>query len=716
MRALSLTFHVLRFTCYTPLVMNEQDLVSQRTTIFLSGPAGTGKTTLAVRRLRALLDEGIPGDSIVVLAPQRSLLRPYQAEMERADLAPGTRPWMLTLGRLARQMVDLFWPAVSRAAGFAHPNEPPVFLTLETAQYYMARIVGPLMTEAGYLEGIHLQRPRLYSQILDNLNKAALVGFPYTEIGDRLKEAWGGEARRAIVFTQAQDAAIRFRQYCMQNNLLDFSLQVEVLTRHLLTADWFRDYLFGQYRHLMADNIEEEPPVTHDLLRDWLPRCDSALVVHDRDAGYRSFLGADPEDALALRDVCREYVELTQSHVTPPVLDALSEAMTRIIRRESPIRNLKSKIRNGLGYGGGKFHPQMLDWITDEIVRLTSEEGIALREIVVLAPFLSDSLRFALADRLSRRGIPTRSLRPSRALNDEPAARCLLTWAALAHPDWDIIPAPPDMAHALALSIDGLDEARAHLLVQRAYAAPQLRPFEGLKADLQDRIGFDVGQRYDRLHEWLENYRTGHTSPLDHFLSRLFGEVVSQLGFGFHRDLDAGRVAAGLIASARKFRQVVTKDEGGGMKDEKVGQAYIEMVQSGVIAATPDLSSFDLHPSSLQDAVLLSPAYTFLLNNQPVDVQFWINAGSPGWWERLYQPLTHPYVLTRRWERDRKWTDEDEQATRQLLLSRLTQGLIRRCRRKIYLAFSTLNEQGFEERGPLLMMAQQILRYQPSGE
>ena len=234
---------------------------------------------------------------------------------------------------------------------------------------------------------------------------------------------------------------------------------------------------------------------------------------------------------------------------------------------------------------------------------------------------------------------------------------------------------------------------------------PALRPFDGLNADLQDRIGFDVGQRYDRLRQWLEDYRAAHTSPLDHFLSRLFGEVLSQPGFGFHRNLDAGRVAAGLIASAKKFRQVVGKDEGGRLTDE-IGKAYVEMVQSGVIAAQQYVQEDG-------DAVLLSPAYTFLLNNRPVDVQFWINAGSPGWWERLYQPLTHPYVLTRQWEAGRKWTDEDEQAARQLTLSRLTQGLIRRCRKKIYLAFSTLNEQGFEERGPLLMMAQQILRHLP---
>jgi len=42
-----------------------------------------------------------------------------------------------------------------------------------------------------------------------------------------------------------------------------------------------------------------------------------------------------------------------------------------------------SHIRNALCFGGGKFHPQMLDWVADEIVRLTCEEGFAPGEIVV---------------------------------------------------------------------------------------------------------------------------------------------------------------------------------------------------------------------------------------------------------------------------------------------------------------------------------------------
>jgi len=199
---------------------------------------------------------------------------------------------------------------------------------------------------------------------------------------------------------------------------------------------------------------------------------------------------------------------------------------------------------------------------------------------------------------------------------------------------------------------------------------------------------------------------------LDHFLSRLFGEVLSQEGYGFHRDYDAGRVAANLIESVRKFRWVAGGSLGDGGEetgDKPLGQEYLEMVQDGVIAAQYILS-WQLPP---EDAVLLAPAYTFLMSNRPVDVQFWLNVGGRGWWERLYQPLTHPYVLSRHWDRDTIWTDTDEVETRQDALYRLTLGLIRRCRRKVVLGLSELGEQGYEQKGPLLQAIQRILRNLP---
>ena len=95
----------------------------------------------------------------------------------------------------------------------------------------MAHLVRPLL-EQGYFDSVIIDRNRLYSQIIDNLNKAAVVGFPYTEIGERLTAAWVGSPARARL---PGCAGLRhaFRQYCLEHNLLDFSLQVEVFRQHL---------------------------------------------------------------------------------------------------------------------------------------------------------------------------------------------------------------------------------------------------------------------------------------------------------------------------------------------------------------------------------------------------------------------------------------------------------------------------------------------------
>jgi hypothetical protein len=234
-----------------------------------------------------------------------------------------------------------------------------------------------------------------------------------------------------------------------------------------------------------------------------------------------------------------------------------------------------------------------------------------------------------------------------------------------------------------------------------------LRAFENLRPDLQDRIGYEVGAKLDRLRDWLAAYTQADSPPpLDVFFARLFGEVLSQPGYGFHHQIDPGRITAQIVESARKFRQTVNPDPYAPVLDPNVGRDYVRLVAEGVVAATYMESVYAEQPN----AVLLAPAYTFLLSNESVDYQFWLNAGSPAWWERLYQPLTHPYVLSRHWEVGKKWTDEAEVTARRATLLRLVRGLLRRCHTRIYLALSTLNEQGFEERGPLLTLIQQVLR------
>ena len=563
--------------------------------IFLEGPAGAGKTTAAVARLLRLLRDGVPADSILILLPQRTLATPYTEALRRPTVPAGGEVTVVTFGGLAQRMVELFWPRVAASAGFAAPDRPPVFLTLETAQYYVARIVRPLL-DSGYFDSIKIERNRLYSQLLDNLNKAAVVGFPHTEIAGRLKAAWIGEPAQARVYDEAQECAERFRAYCLANNLLDFSLQYEVFVNYLWPLPACRSYLTGRYTHLIADNIEEDTPVAHDVLAEWLPGCRSALLIYDHGAGNRRFLGADPESAYRLRSLCGEHIAFTESFVASPDMDAFAAHLARALGRahESDTRSnvqtfervnvdvrVQSYPRAALDFSAHRYHPEMLAWVGDEIAGLVHGQGVPPGEIAVLAPFLTGALRFSLTQELQARDVPVRSHRPSRTLREEPATQCLLTIAALCHPSWGIVPAKSDVAHALMLAIDELDLVRAQLLAEIAYrvrdGVPHLLPFVEIEPAMQERITFLLGGRYEGLRTWVaahgaddrpktkdQSRRSSSSSVLrpssglDHFLSRLFGELFSQPGYGFHGNYDAGEITANLIESVRKFRQVMT--------------------------------------------------------------------------------------------------------------------------------------------------------------
>jgi superfamily I DNA/RNA helicase len=689
------------------------------TRLFVSGRAGTGKTTAAVQRLHYLLEQGVPADSILMLTPQRTMQEPYLDLLYSPERRAGGEVTSATIGGLARRTCDLFWLLASESAGFKNPDQPPIFLTLETAQYYMAYLVRPLL-EQGYFQSITIDRNRLYSQILDNLNKAAVVGFPYTEIGARMDSAWFGDPAQRNIYQDAQSCATLFRQYCLDHNLLDFSLQLEIFSDILWQQSQVQDYLKRTYRHLIYDNVEEDAPRAHDLIAEWLPDFDSALLIYDDAAGYRYFLGGDALTGRALSERCDERIEFTESFVSSQNIIALSEMLVSAITHHEPenTENLIPILEEPIL---ARYYPQMLDKVVAQI-KLLIEEGIPPSEIVILAPFLSDALRFSITNRLEEEKIPWRSHRPSRSLRDEPASRTLLTLSMLAHPHWNIRPTKFDTAHALMFALN-TDLIRAQLLTEIIYRQKDLRlsTFDQIKPETQERITYALGERYTNLSNWINTCRESDPLPLDFFMRKLFGEVLSQPDYGFHLNLDSVRVAASLIESIKKFRYAMESETNltgltktpsirnssqGDLSGFDLGREYIAMLEDGVLAA----QYLESWRTENADAILVAPAHTFLMMNRPVTVQFWIDPGSNGWSQRLSQPLTHPYVLSRHWEAGRIWTDADEVNAETESLARLTGGLLSRCREKIFLALADLGEAGYEQRGTLLKAFQKVLQ------
>lgn len=679
---------------------------------FIEGPAGTGKTTYALTCIRELLDSGVSGDQILVLLPHRALGWPYYRAFSAVEWPAGAAIDIVTLGGLARRSLEVFWPLVWQSAGFADPTLEPLFLTIETAQYFMARLVLEAQ-KSGIFDSISVSAFDIMRQTLDNLSKAAMNQLPLAAVADRLIAAWGDRhSSRPPVYRACLEIAQRFRELCLRYSLLDFSLQIEVFMHHLLREPLFEQYIRSRYRHLIADNLEENFPLVDDFIRWLLPGLDSALFLYDHDGGFRLFLGADPAGMYRLSEAAGEREQWKEpvagSSATVTFADSLSAALSG---DPIPTPVYSDPDERPLVIHSARFFPQMIDWVVDEVTALV-QQGVPPREIVIVAPYMSDALRFSLATRLEERQIPVVSHRPSRALREEPAARVMFTLTALAHPHWEILPAVQDVADTLHRAIVGLDPIRAWLLARIVYrpGRAELGSFGDIQPSVQQRISYLAGERYEHLRAWLNAYRQSDLGqiPPDHFFSRLFGELLSQPEYGFHADAEAGRVVAELVESARRFRQTLYPE---GIEEgwDAVSREYFELVRQGLLGALYVTSWQD----EQRDAVFLAPAYTFLVRNRWVDYQFWLDVGSTSWWERLEQPLTHPYVLSRNYPPDQVWTDSMEIMARDDALRRLVVGLARRCRRRIYAAIAELSEQGYEQRGPLLRVLQQLQQQQP---
>jgi len=680
-----------------------------RGTLCVSGSAGTGKTTAAVERLIRLSSQIRDPDSILILVPQRSLASPYLQAIRSQTFQFPSPHAVLTLGGLAQRGISLFWPIIAQAAGFKHYKKPPVFLTLETAQYYLSRIVDPLL-DKGYFESISVDRLHLYSQIIDNLNKSAVVGFPPDTIATRLSAASTGKPGHKSEYEQAQECALLFRELCLHNNLLDFSLQITVFIHHLWKSFIYRQYLNSRFQHLIYDNAEEDYPVAHDVVEAWLPDLNSAVVITDENGGFRTFLGADPISATRFSSLASRVVSLNHQFKIPANIQSLSRSLSGILTDQKLVDQPVDNFTDAFSVASYRFVPEALDAVSAQIKSLIDDKGVSPKEFAILVPYLSDSLLYSVMNHFQLLNIPLTAFRPSRGLKDEPAVKAFLTFTKLAFPGYGFIPTREEVRNAFLTSLEDCDLVRADLLAQMLYttstASPQLRVFEPVKEEMRTRITMEIGARFSRLRQWIIENSIPAEQDLDIFLSRLFGELLSQEGFRFHTNTNDAAIVSRLIESCRKFRFTLQAEKSG--SSVELGKTYIQLIETGILSSQY-LPGMD--DCQNLNAVLIAPAHSFLMRNYAVKYQYWLDIGSQGWWTRLDQPLTQPYVLNRNWQANAPWTDVEEYFTNQQNLARVINGLLLRCSEHVTMVSIDINQQGNEERGSLVIAVQNLLKY-----
>ena len=670
---------------------------------FIEGPAGSGKTTATIRRLNFFLNQ-YTGHQVLLFVPQRSLAKPYLDYLHQQRDYSGRLPNILTFSGFARQMVELFWPVIAESTLFSNPHSRPYFLNMESAQYCMAKVAQPFL-EKGFFQSVVIEKSRLFGQILDNLNKAAVVQFPLTEIADRLKSINHLDASMEIAYDQVQICAMAFRDFCYQHNIMDYSLLIDLFMKNLFHSDKFNRFFQDRFPVIIADNIEEDVPVFHDFIRESLPGTASAWLVFDQHGGFRSFLGADPQSAYDLKTCCEHYSVLDEPFTKNPDILLVNQGLGRCIAHEKLPRDTKP-FGDSLIFLDFQFYPEMVKTVCDQVLELVKSHQAEPGDIVILAPYLSDALNFSLQTILDQSCIPNTAYRPSRKYLDDPSVRSLLSLAKLAYPKWEMAINSFELRDILISCFKNMDIIRADLIVKTLFnPTPQggfMRPFDTLtNRETLERITFTHGENYEILRRWLEDYKSGDAQPLDIFISRIFGEVLSQSNFRYFKDFTAAHSVARLINSIKNFRYFSNTflDE-----DEiSCGAEYIRSIQVGLLP-----SAFFDPRDEPSEAVLIAPAHSYLMQNRSVSYQFWLDIGSQGWWERLNQPLTNPYLLNRSWDGSQQWTIAHEYAANQSTMQRIVQGLLNRCTCRIIVCSVDINEKGAEQRGPLLKAFQSL--------
>jgi hypothetical protein len=651
------------------------------------------------QRLIRLLESGEPAYTIMVLVAEPEHRQDFESAVRISGLGPYADLTISTFNQLALDMTTLFWPLVAGESGFAHPYQPPTLLTYDLAQLLMWRLVQEDL-DAGAFTDLRLRPQQIISQLLDTLNRAALNRLTLDETIERQLAAWSGEKERLRHLQNAGAIAHRFRDYCLQNSLLDLSLTIQVFHTRLVDNPEFHRYFSERYRHLLVDNIEEQTPAGQHFVESLIDLTQSTAIVYDEGGGYKRFMAADPAGATRFQTRCDLVFHFDRRFYTLPQLEHLANQVDNKLQQTSmPIGEADDAV---LALAGGRYRREMVEELIP-LLQEQLEQGVPASEIAIIAPYLDGALRYMLTQELGGAGIPYRLLRRRSSPREEPRIRAWLTWLSLAFPQWQISPSTYDVAEALSLSIYGLDPARAQLIAENLYddKGPYLLPTETLDEKYHDRIGAEFLARVEELRLWLSHIDAA--VPLDIFLHDLFAELLSSPRFQAHPDLAGAAVCNWLVQTATRLR---TAARPMGLKtNQAIGTAFIDGIYQGLVSANPP----DLGEPPDPDGITISTIYGYLLAGKPAQVQVWLETAASGWWDIPRQPLSNAFVLSQHRDPQAPWTMTDDIAIRNQLLSRIIRGLTNRTSKGIIIANSDLDRRGARQEGPLWRALQPVL-------
>ncbi len=646
--------------------------------VIIEGLPLSGKTTRLIEAYCDFVRQGVPTDSILVLVMN---IREARKWREAIDIAITGKLQILTYWGFIQKELVSYWHWVLPQLGEGRRPVKPTFLNAEASHYLMNLIVENRRSQ-GAFDDLVATSSQIALQILNNLNQAAINGTGIDEVTRRLLLTCPGEAEKEQALKDARDLAEDFRGQCLQARCLDYSLCVELFAKHVLTAPGYQESLKKRFTALLADNLEEAIPAETDLVSTMIPFVNSCLA-YDPSGGHTRSFGADPVYAReSLYPSCQ--VETTAgAYGCSQEAAELSRVLSANIA-DGAHEQIRSAAVNASGIDS-EFRAEMISQVARSVIRRLNE-GTAPGDIAVIAPIVDKVLEYNLMRDIAEAGYQVQNISQRQYLVNESFAQVMVSIASFIRPEEGWISNRSTLSRCFQV-VFGLDPVRSSLLAAHCLAEGRLRLPDLDEAGLRERIGFQVGERFDSFKGWVQQISAIRPTP-DSLFQSIFTDILARV----IEDPDDIAATRQLIASSLKFNeayQLLPILQ----RDSFVGR-FLDLISKGTIAAER------LFGKELQDeAVVLATPLAVIRSGLSFPCQYWLDCTDTGWFLKDFRELSNSAIMGKDW--DGRWNDAIEQQVRLGNAARTISGLLYRCRGSVTLVASEYNNMGHHLDGSL---------------
>lgn len=698
---------------------------------WIEGPTRSGKTTQLLNHLAEVGTTAKPAlanGEVYLLFSANGDNRLALTE-QLGDCLPVTLPvTTATPVGFFQNEVILFWPLLVETLGLN--AQFPMRLRTENEQELVTQLWRDDLDQ-GRLNVPGWTEIQTVRRSLDFLQLAATSGVPAEELSTLLVEGIPAGIAPIETWEAIARAVVRWRDWCLSQSFLTYSITTELYWRHLLPNPRYQEKFLGRFGGIWADDLDDYPAVFSDLLRQAQGFGLPTAVTWNPYGQIRLGVGADPAALESLRSTA-SVVKLrspdTHSLATTWADTVVAAALDPVASAQpvDPISQIQATSRG-----------ELLRQTAEAIITLIKHQHLSAGDIAVIGPGFDAIARYTLAEILQNQGIPVASLNDQRPLVSTPLVRSLLTLLPFVYSDLGRFLDPDAVAEMLVVlsqSATGsparswfdriqIDPVRAELIVDHCFQPDPHQPelLEVSEFPRWDRLGHQATEAYNTLREWIVQQRRALqqrliTSPVN-LIDRA---IQSFLWRGNYLPYDQLAALRELMETAQHFWDVETRlRRQQPFSDTALEPSltpvarFIHLLHQGIVTANP----FPVKPlEPEQQGVTLSTVFQYRSQRLYHRWQFWLDAGSPRWLTGTDELFGYPIFL-HRWE-GHPWTVDFIESSHEARLERILRDLLGRTTERVILCHSDLAVNGQEQTGPLLALVDvaEALELEDSGK